>query len=363
MIKDKVIKFLDYPDSTLGKALTIFLLSLVYISIFQIVIEVRYPELINANQKVSAFIRYFILSVFTIELCVRLVCYSNRWRYIKSFNGIVDILAVVPSLIELIFLSPSVNVLWVRVLRILRFFRILKSLKFGEIKGGITGALTPYFAFALGLKAIMVAAEGHEWYPEFTNLNVVIGVVGFSLAILLGTKLQVINNRLYSIEDAVCRIIGALRDMQYNKEVNIHINYWAKELESALFYNGHNKAEVIKQMRFKTDDLEQKLEEAGINGPNTAGFHRDVAYLLHRSLAKTPPAYEEFLRTVIFSYTLVVITTVPGITGLFATFLLVYVLGGLFYLISDMDNPLDVGKKSLIYVKLDPLIQFNDKNT
>ena len=65
--------------------------------------------------------------------------------------------------------------------------------------------------------------------------------------------------------------------------------------------------------------------------------------------------------TVIISYTLVVITTVPGITGLLATFLLVYVLGGLFFLISDMDNPLDVGVDSLIYVKLDPLIQFNDK--
>ena len=65
--------------------------------------------------------------------------------------------------------------------------------------------------------------------------------------------------------------------------------------------------------------------------------------------------------TVIISYTLVVITTVPGITGLLATFLIVYVLGGLFFLISDMDNPLDVGVNSLIYVKLDPLIQFNDK--
>ncbi len=360
-MKNKIIQFLDEPDSTLGKAFTIFLLSLVYISIFHFVIEVRYPELISANQELSTFIRYSILGIFTIELCVRLICNSNRWSYIKSFNGIVDFFAVVPSLIELIFLTPSVDLLWVRVLRILRFFRILKTFHFGEVRGGITGALTPYFAFAISLKGIMVAVETQEWYPEFSNLNIVIGVVGFSLAILLGTKLQVINNRLYSIEDAVCRIIGALRDMQNNMEVITHINHWAKELESALFYNGHNKSEVIKQMRFKTDDLEQKLEEAGINGPNTAGFHRDVAYLLHRALARTPPAYEEFLRTVIISYTLVVITTVPGITGLLATFLLVYVLGGLFFLISDMDNPLDVGVNSLIYVKLDPLIQFNDK--
>jgi len=359
-MKRKIIQFLDVPDSTLGKTFSIFLLSLVYISIFHLVIEVRYPEIISANQELSAFTRYFILGIFTIELCIRLICSPNRWNYIKSFNGIIDFAAVVPGLLEITLGLPA-DLLWIRVLRILRFFRILKLFHYGKVKGGITGALTPYFAFAIGLKGIMVAVEGQEWWPEISNLNVVIGVVGFSLAILLGTKLQVINNRLYSIEDAVCRIIGALRDMQNNKEVLPHIDHWAKELESALFYNGQNKAEVIRQMRSRTDDLEQKLEAVGIDGPNTAGFHRDVAYLLHRALASTPPAYEEFLRTVIFSYTIVVITTVPGITGFLATFLLVYVLGGLFLLIDDMDKPLDVGPNSLIYVKLDPLIQFNDK--
>ena len=114
-------------------------------------------------------------------------------------------------------------------------------------------------------------------------------------------------------------------------------------------------------MRFKTDDLEQKLEAAGIEVPNTASFHRDVAYLLHRALARSPQAYEKFLKTVLGTYTLVVITTVPGLTGFFATFLLVYVLGGLYLLVDDMDKPLEVGPDSLINVKLDPLIQFNDK--
>tara|TARA_B100000686_G_C16787396_1_gene976171 strand:+ start:2271 stop:3359 length:1089 start_codon:yes stop_codon:yes gene_type:complete len=360
-MKRKIIQFLDEPDSTLGRTFTTFLLFLVYISIFHLVIDIRYPELISANKELFDFTQYFILGVFTIELCVRLICISNRWRYIKSFNGIIDLSSVVPGLIEIFILNFSVDLLWVRVFRILRFFRILKNFRYGETKGGITQVLTPYFTFAITLKGIMVAVEGQEWYPEFSNLNIVIGVVGFSLAILLGTKLQVINNRLYSIEDTVCRIIGAMRDMQNNKEVNAYINYWAKELESALFYTGHDKPEVIKQMRFKTDDLEEKLETAGINGPNTAGFHRDVAYLLHRTLASTPAAYEGFLRSVISCYTIVVIATVPGITGLFATFLLVYVLGGLFFLISDMDSPLDVGPNSLIYVNLDPLIQFNEK--
>ena len=59
---------------------------------------------------------------------------------------------------------------------------------------------------------------------------------------------------------------------------------------------------------------------------------------------------------------LVVIATVSGLTGFLATFLLVYVLGGLFILIDDIDRPLDFSPGSLVKVRLDPLTQFNEKN-
>ncbi|MBL08908.1 MAG: hypothetical protein CL402_00055 [Acidiferrobacteraceae bacterium] len=359
-MKKIILQLLDKPSSVFDKFITVFLLSLVYISIFLLVIEVRYPDLASTYQTIFFLVEYIILGIFTIEIIFRIICDPNRHQYFKSFYGIVDLIAVIPGLLAIFF--PALDhTAWVRIFRIIRFVRILKLLSYGETMGGITQALMPYFCFALGFKGIMVAVEGQPWWPEIGNLNVVLGVVGFSLAILLGTKLQVINSRLYSIEDAVCRIVGSMRDMQENVQIIPHIKHWAKELESALTFNGDEKAEVVRKMRLNTDQLEQKLEEEGIGGPNTAGFHRDVAYLLHRSLARTPQAYENFLKTVICTYTSVVIATVPGLTGFFATFLLVYVLGGLFLLIDDMDKPLDFGKNSLISVRLDPLIQFNDK--
>jgi len=113
-------------------------------------------------------------------------------------------------------------------------------------------------------------------------------------------------------------------------------------------------------MREQTDMLEEKLEDLGIGGPNTAGFHRDVAYLLHRATAKTPPAYEQFLKYVTISYTLVVIFAVPGLTGLLSSILLVYVLGGMYIVIDDMDNPLDYSEESSIDVRLDALEYYNE---
>ena len=358
-MKKEVIKFLDAPDSLLGKRVSLFLLFLVYVSITQLIAEFRYPEFVSSNQETFLLVEYLILGIFTIEFGLRITCDPNRWQYLKSFYGIVDLAAIAPGLLA-IFLPFTGGLAWLRVFRILRFVRIMKVFRH-ESRGGITEALTPYFAIAIGFKAVMVAVEGQDWWPEIGNLNIVLGVVGFSLAILLGTKLQVSNSRLYAIEDAVCRIVGAMRDMQGIKKVWQDISYWAQELESSLIYNGDDKPKKIRDMRLKTDDLEQKLEAAGVGGPNTAGFHRDVAYLLHRTLARTPPVYDKFLETVICTYTAVVITTVPGLTGFFATFLLVYVLGGLFLLIDDMDNPLDLGPNSLISVRLDPLIQFNDK--
>jgi len=83
---------------------------------------------------------------------------------------------------------------------------------------------------------------------------------------------------------------------------------------------------------------------------------------LHRVLAKTPAVYDGFLRIVITLYISVLIFIVPGIGGLILTVLMVYVLGGMFFLIEDMDDPLSYEDDSFIDVRLDALEFFNKKN-
>ena len=360
-MRQKLIHFFNDPSSKLEQRINLFLIILVYASIIQLVIEIRYPDLVALNQKIFLLAEYLILGFFSIEVGLRVIFDPNRWQYFKTSSGIVDLLSVIPGLVQ-IFLPVIGSTTWLRVFRLLRLGRISKLIHYGKHTDGITQTLNPYFAIAIGLKGIMVAVEAQDWWPEMNNLNVVIGVVGFSLAILLGSKLQIINNRLYSLEDAVCRIVGSMREMQTNSEALPHISNWAKKLESVLIYNGEDKDSLIRQMRLKTDELGKELHKAGLGGSNTSGFHRDTAYLLHRALSTTPESYEKFLRIVVCVYTTVVIATVPGLTGFLATFLLVYVLGGLFILIDDIDRPLDFSPGSLVKVRLDPLIQFNEKN-
>ena len=360
-MRQKVIRFFNEPSSKLEQRIHLLLIFLVYASIILFVAEIRYPEIVALNQKKFIIAEHLILFFFSIEVGLRIIFDPNRWKYFKTSSGIIDLLSVVPGLLEF-FLPVMESTAVLRVFRLLRLTRISKLITYGKNMDGITQKLNPYFAIAIGLKGVMVAVEGQDWWPELNNLNIVIGVVGFALAILLGSKLQIINNRLYSLEDAVCRIVGSMREMQTNSEALPYISNWAKKLESTLIYNGKDKDRLVREMRIKTDELGKELHKAGLGGPNTSGFHRDTAYLLHRALATTPESYEKFLRTVICVYTTVVITTVPGITGFLASFLLVYVLGGLFFLIDDIDKPLDFSPGSLITVRLDPLTQFNEKN-
>jgi voltage-gated potassium channel len=67
--------------------------------------------------------------VFTIEYIVRLLSVREPLKYARSFFGIVDLLALLPSYISL-FIPAGRYLLIVRVLRFLRIFRVLKLGKF-----------------------------------------------------------------------------------------------------------------------------------------------------------------------------------------------------------------------------------------
>jgi len=66
---------------------------------------------------------------FTLEYVMRILVVDRPWRYVRSFFGAVDLLAVLPTWISLIAVG-SQYLLVVRALRILRIFRILKLTRY-----------------------------------------------------------------------------------------------------------------------------------------------------------------------------------------------------------------------------------------
>ncbi|MDF5436551.1 ion transporter, partial [Vibrio parahaemolyticus] len=80
-------------------------------------------------EKELKFIEYTFTGLFTIEYLLRLCCSPKPAAYAKSFYGVVDLLAILPTYLALFF--PSASFMGViRALRVMRIFRILKLVRY-----------------------------------------------------------------------------------------------------------------------------------------------------------------------------------------------------------------------------------------
>lgn len=67
--------------------------------------------------------------LFTVEYILRILCIHRPIKYITSFYGFIDLLAIAPSYISL-FIPGSHYLQVIRILRVLRIFRVLKLVRF-----------------------------------------------------------------------------------------------------------------------------------------------------------------------------------------------------------------------------------------
>lgn len=75
------------------------------------------------------YLEWLFTLLFSLELVVRVYCLERPSLYLKSFYGVVDLIAILP--IWLVLLVPGAHALViVRLLRVLRIFRILRLMEF-----------------------------------------------------------------------------------------------------------------------------------------------------------------------------------------------------------------------------------------
>ena len=72
--------------------------------------------------------------LFSAEYIVRLLVVRRPWRYATSFFGVIDLLAILPTYLSLLFLGSNYLAV-VRILRLLRIFRVLKLAEYSSEAG------------------------------------------------------------------------------------------------------------------------------------------------------------------------------------------------------------------------------------
>ncbi len=137
--RKKIHEVIFEADTTAGKVFDIILIWAIILSVLTVVLES-----VNSYQakygEIFYYLEWFFTILFTVEYIFRLISLRKPLRYVFSFFGIVDFLAIAPTYLSL--LIPGVQyLLTIRILRLLRIFRILKLTEYVSEAQLLTKAL------------------------------------------------------------------------------------------------------------------------------------------------------------------------------------------------------------------------------
>lgn len=152
--QDRIRRIVEDTDTREGR---IFDISIQFLIIFSIIIYSigTLPDLPPIWRKTINIIDIFCYVVFTIEYFSRVYISENRLKYIFSFYGIIDLLAILPFLFARQF--------DLRAIRAFRVFRLISALK-------ISGYSNALRRFSIALRIIR---------PELTLFFLLTGIFIF----------------------------------------------------------------------------------------------------------------------------------------------------------------------------------------
>ena len=119
-------------DDHASRYCDLFLFSLIVLNLLAVCLETT-DSLYAQYRTVFTSIELISVSIFSIEYALRIwSCAAapdgkhngvaaNRLGYIFSFTGIIDLLAILPSIIPLLF--GGVDLRWLRILRLMRLLK------------------------------------------------------------------------------------------------------------------------------------------------------------------------------------------------------------------------------------------------
>ncbi len=119
-------QIIENNDTARGKVFDIVIQFLIILSLISFSIETL-PDL---DQKIRLILKYFEIAtvlLFTLEYLLRLIVSDRKLQFIFSFYGVIDLLAILPF-----YITRSVDLRSIRILRLFRLIRTFKLLRFNE---------------------------------------------------------------------------------------------------------------------------------------------------------------------------------------------------------------------------------------
>ena len=126
-------------ETPAGKAFDVVLIICILLSVVAVMLaSVRGIRVSHYRELVA--VEWFFTILFTIEYGVRLWTVKSPLHYARSFFGVVDLLAILPTYLSLMLPGAEYFIV-VRALRVLRVFRVLKLVAYLQEARTIMSAL------------------------------------------------------------------------------------------------------------------------------------------------------------------------------------------------------------------------------
>lgn len=132
-LKNKLYHIIFEAETPSGKLFDVLLLITIVFSVICVSLE----SVADISSKYGIILRtleWMFTILFTIEYFLRIWIIKNPFKYIFSFMGIIDLLAILPTYLLFIFNLQFLMI--IRVVRLIRLFRILHLSNY--IRGGQT---------------------------------------------------------------------------------------------------------------------------------------------------------------------------------------------------------------------------------
>ena len=157
----------------------VILLVLILLNVLAVILETVQSLQLRFGTAFWAF-EVFSVGVFSVEYAARIwACTADpryrqpiigRLRYVSSFGGVVDLLAILPFYVSLAVPAAALDLRILRVLRLLRFARVLKLGRYSDSLGRmkrVIGARRGDLGVALAaVGVVLILASSAIYYVE-----------------------------------------------------------------------------------------------------------------------------------------------------------------------------------------------------
>jgi len=134
-MRNRIKNIVEINHNRKSRYFAFFIQALILISIVTFSVE-TIPNLSPETKDILFIIEVFSVIVFTIEYILRIYVADRPFKFIFSFFGIIDLLAILPF-----YLSFGIDLRSLRALRFMRLFRILKLVRYNRAMNQFTAAI------------------------------------------------------------------------------------------------------------------------------------------------------------------------------------------------------------------------------